>query len=196
MDFRPSWQACLGTSMFLLFVAVPSAVQASNHEDIANPGAKSSTVPISPLYPPNVPDLPPIQPVLPEALSTRLVLKLSERRVYVYQGNSLQATYPVAVGGVGWETPIGSFQVAAMLENPGWTNPFTGEVTPAGSASPLGDRWIEFWTDGTNAIGFHGTPDRDSVGEAVSHGCVRMLNEDIRQMYAIVQLGTPVNVEP
>ncbi|ASC74032.1 Putative L,D-transpeptidase YkuD [Halomicronema hongdechloris C2206] len=111
-------------------------------------------------------------------------------------GETLEASYPVAVGRPGWETPTGQFRVFAMLENPGWTNPFTGDVTPPGNANPLGQRWIAFWTDGSNDIGFHGTPNRDSVGRAASHGCVRMYNEDIRELYAQVRLGTVVKVEP
>ena len=75
------------------------------------------------------------------------------------------------------------------------TNPFTDEVMPPGPENPLGDRWIGFWSDGNNVIGFHGTPNRESVGRAASHGCVRMYNEDIRQLFDMVDLGTPVIVE-
>ncbi|GAB4233595.1 MAG: hypothetical protein Kow00121_61580 [Elainellaceae cyanobacterium] len=143
-----------------------------------------------------LPDLPPIQPILPEIeLERRLVLRLGERRVYVYEGDEVAASYPVAIGRAGWETPTGSFEVTSMLQNPGWTNPFTGEVLPPGPENPLGERWIAFWTDGNNFIGFHGTPNRESVGRAASHGCVRMYNEHIREMYELVKVGTSVIVE-
>ncbi len=142
------------------------------------------------------PDLPPIRPSLPEGAEIRLLLKLKQRRVYVYDGDRLTKSYPVAVGKAGWETPIGQFRVTSMLRNPGWTNPFTGEVLPPGGENPLGDRWIAFWTDGQNDIGFHGTPNRESVGQPASHGCVRMLNEDIRELFEWVQPGTIVTVEP
>lgn len=137
-----------------------------------------------------------IELFLPEVQeSVRLVLRLSQRRVYVYQGETLKASYPVAVGRPGWETPTGSYEVIGMLQDPGWTNPFTGEVLPPGPDNPLGDRWIAFWTDGRNYIGFHGTPNPESVGRAASHGCVRMFNEDIRELYEIVGMGTRVVVE-
>jgi L,D-transpeptidase ErfK/SrfK len=139
----------------------------------------------------------------PEGLSTqsreeqiRLVLKINERRVYVYRGEVSEASYPVAVGRAGWETPIGEFEVFSTIEEPGWTNPFTNEMMPPGEDNPLGDRWIAFWTDGDNLIGFHGTPNRESVGQAVSHGCVRMYNEHIRELFEKVQLGTIVIVLP
>lgn len=130
------------------------------------------------------------------AQETRLIVKRGERRVYVYQGNSLKASYPIAVGQPGWETPIGKFHVSQMLRDPAWTHPITREVFPSGQNNPLGDRWIAFWTDGSISVGFHGTPDRASVGQAASHGCLRMLNEDVRALYELVQLGTVVTVEP
>lgn len=140
-------------------------------------------------------ELPPIRPVWPEVSETRLVLKLGERRVYVYQGSQVETSFPVAVGKPGWETPVGTYEVIAMLQDPGWISPFTGEEIPPGPDNPLGERWIGFWTDGQNFIGFHGTPTRNSVGQAASHGCVRMFNEDILQLYELVEMGTTVVVE-
>jgi lipoprotein-anchoring transpeptidase ErfK/SrfK len=144
-----------------------------------------------------MPTLPPIQPTFPEAApETRLVVSLRERRVYVYQDDILRASYPVAIGRTGWETPTGSFEVLGMVENPGWTHPLTGQVVPPGPRNPLGERWIAFWTDGENLVGFHGTPERNSVGRAASHGCIRMLNEDVRTLYSMVEVGTTVIVQP
>ncbi len=140
-------------------------------------------------------DWPAADPVLPET-SARLVIRLSERRVYVYRGDTVETSFPVAIGREGWNTPTGEFRVFSMLENPGWTNPFTNEVLPPGPENPLGERWIAFWTDGTNQIGFHGTPNRDSVGQAASHGCIRLYNEDVRVLYELVSIGTLVTVEP
>ncbi len=125
----------------------------------------------------------------------RLILKLKQRKLYVYQGESLLNTYRVAVGKTKWETPTGNFKVMDMIKNPGWTNFKTGKRIPPGPNNPLGERWIAFWTDGNDYIGFHGTPNRDSVGQAVSHGCVRMYNEDVRELYDLVTLGTEVIVE-
>lgn len=138
-----------------------------------------------------------VEPTLTDdAQTVRLRLSLSDKRVYVYRGDSLETSYPVAIGRPGWETPTGEFSVFSQIVDPGWTNPLTGEVMAPGPDNPLGERWIAFWTDGTNAIGFHGTPNRDSVGQEASHGCVRMYNEDVRQLYEMVAIGTPVTVEP
>ncbi len=127
-----------------------------------------------------------------------LLLVLKQRRLYIYQGNVLLASYPVAIGKPKWETPTGKFKVLNMVENPVWENPFVSytQVVPAGFQNPLGERWIGFWTDGKDEIGFHGTYQRNSVGKAISHGCVRMYNEDVRKLFKIVTIGTPVTVVP
>lgn len=125
---------------------------------------------------------------------TQVVVDLSDRRTYVYAGDEVIASYPIAVGKKGWETPTGSFQVIHMRHYPIWRHPITGKVFQAGTDSPLGDRWIGFWSDGRNEIGFHGTPDIDLVGTAVSHGCLRMRNSDVRLLYEQVTIGTTVVV--
>ena len=83
-----------------------------------------------------------------------------------------------------------------MLRNPAWQHPFTGEVMPPGADNPLGSRWIGFWTDGTNFIGFHGTPNVESVGTPASHGCIRMYDQDVVKLFERVKIGTPVQVVP
>jgi lipoprotein-anchoring transpeptidase ErfK/SrfK len=124
----------------------------------------------------------------------KLVLKLTEKQVYVYQGEQVLNKYPVAIGKAGWETPIGEWKVLEMIKNPGWTNFKNGKVIKPGPQNPLGERWIGFWTDGKDTIGFHGTPDVKSVGTAASHGCVRMFNQDVRVLFDLVKVGTPVQV--
>lgn len=188
---RSLW-VCVGSAILALSVQPYSAAQTVPRES-----ARQIATPFAMLEPQIVvPELSPPEPLFPEAEEVRLVLKLGERRVYVYQNDELKTTYPVAIGRAGWETPTGSFEVMHMLQNPGWTNPLTGEVVPPGPNNPLGERWIAFWTDGNNYIGFHGTPNRESVGRAASHGCIRMYNEDVRELYEIVTPGTPVIVEP
>lgn len=131
-----------------------------------------------------------------QTFALNLVLGLSARRVSVYRGEMLVASYEVAVGREGWQTPTGDFSVFQKLTDPTWEHPMTGERVPPGPGNPLGTRWIGFWSDGTNVIGFHGTPDESVMGSAVSHGCVRMRNVDILALYEQVGLETPVSVLP
>ncbi|TRU27868.1 MAG: L,D-transpeptidase [Microcystis aeruginosa Ma_SC_T_19800800_S464] len=125
---------------------------------------------------------------------TRLLLNLKKRRVFVYQGQKIIASYPVAIGRRGWETPTGQFRVIQMVREPVWEHPFTGQLVPSGKNNPLGARWIGFWTDGANFIGFHGTPQENLIGQAVSHGCVRMRDQDIKALFEKVKIGTSVIV--
>lgn len=142
----------------------------------------------------NIPVIEPYPEVAPH--NTNLVIKLSDRRVYLYRDNILLTSYPVAIGKAGWETPVGSYKVIEMQRDPSWQHPWTGKIIPPGAENPLGARWIGFWTDGKNFIGFHGTPQEKLIGQAVSHGCVRMRNKDILSLYAQVDVGTPVTVTP
>jgi L,D-transpeptidase ErfK/SrfK len=127
---------------------------------------------------------------------SRLVVDLSDRKVYLYNKGQLQAGYNIAVGKAGWETPAGRFSVLNMQPNPVWQHPFTGDMVAPGIGNPLGSRWIGFWTDGPHQIGFHGTNQTDLLGQAVSHGCIRMRDADIQLMYEQVAIGTPVVVQP
>ena len=130
----------------------------------------------------------------PIANVVNLVLKLKEKRVYVYQGEKLIKKYPVAIGKKGWETPVGEWQVMEKIKNPAWTSFKTGEVFAPGTENPLGARWIGFWTDGQDTIGFHGTANLKSIGTAASHGCVRMRNRDVKALFPLVKVGTTVKV--
>jgi len=182
--------------------AVAEPIANFNHSAIASQSVKSE--PKLPNL--GAPELPPLgeplqfipqeqqAPVNPIE-EVRLVLKLGERRVYVYRQNKVQASFPVAVGKGGWETPTGNFKITHMIKDPVWEQPWTGELVPAGPDNPLGTRWIGFWTDGKNVIGFHGTPNPESIGRAASHGCVRMFDKDAQALFEKVEVGTPVIVE-
>ena len=144
-------------------------------------------------------DLPPLEEAsiyLPSQPNLRLVIRLGDRRVYLYRDEQLHVSYPIAVGREGWETPTGNFMVTQKIKDPSWEHPWTGEVVPPGPDNPLGMGWLGFWSDGVNSVGFHGTTDESKIGQAVSHGCVRMRNQDILALLTQVEVGTPVIVEP
>jgi lipoprotein-anchoring transpeptidase ErfK/SrfK len=128
--------------------------------------------------------------------STELVVDLSDRQVYLYKQGKMQAMYAIGVGQPGWETPVGRFQVTHMEVNPTWQHPITRQAIPPGPDNPLGSRWIGFWNTGEYEIGFHGTNQPETVGGAVSHGCLRMYDADIKKLYPEIKLGTVVVVRP
>lgn len=124
-----------------------------------------------------------------------LILDLSDRLLELRVPNEDPIVYEVAVGQDNWQTPTGKFKVMSKRENPAWQHPITKEAIAPGPDNPLGSRWIAFWSDGQAQIGFHGTNQEDLIGEAVSHGCVRMRNEDIEALYEKVEVGVVVTVK-
>lgn len=176
---------CFGVAILLLDVEQQAVAEGASVQNVAN------TQKASPL------NLPVEEQAATSSIQdTHLVIRLRDRRVYVYHKDQLKVSYPIAVGKAGWETPKGIFKVIEMQRNPAWQHPWNGKIIPPGPENPLGARWIGFWTDGKNFIGFHGTPQEHLVGQAVSHGCIRMLNKDVLALYAQVGVGTPVKVEP
>ncbi|PSN10853.1 L,D-transpeptidase [filamentous cyanobacterium CCP5] len=134
----------------------------------------------------------------PDSLANRgslIVIQLSQRRVQLYRQDRVVESYPVGIGQNDWQTPVGEFVVQNMRRDPVWQHPITKEAIGPGPDNPLGSRWIGFWQDGRHYIGLHGTNQEDSIGRAVSHGCVRMREEDIQALFEQVSIGTPVVVE-
>ncbi len=137
-----------------------------------------------------------IAPVIAAHLPTRVIVDLSDRQVWIQTGDDIVATYPVAIGKENWETPTGEFYVTQMTVNPDWRHPVTKEVIPSGPNSPVGTRWIEFLRQDNSAFGFHGTNQDDLIGQAVSHGCLRMHNADVEALFDALYIGMPVTVQP
>jgi lipoprotein-anchoring transpeptidase ErfK/SrfK len=126
----------------------------------------------------------------------RVVVRLGKRQVSVYKGEQLVKSYPIAIGKTGWETPTGEFQIVLLEEHPTFKSFKSGRIIPPGPDNPLGARWVGFWSDGKTQLGFHGTNEPELIGQAVSHGCIRMHNKDVTALYNQVQIGTPVKIEP
>jgi lipoprotein-anchoring transpeptidase ErfK/SrfK len=151
-------------------------------------------------------------PTPAEAPLLQLVLDRRRRLLRVVVDGRTLRRYPVAVGRPGWETPVGQFSVLEKQVQPVWEHPVSGLRIGPGPANPLGSRWIGFQRDcrgrrgfqgarpvvlrGCIVAGFHGTPNRGSIGRASSHGCVRLYEEDVRELFELVHIGTPVMVLP
>ena len=129
-----------------------------------------------------------------------IVVKTGERRLYFVIDSSRALRFPVGVGRAGM-TWTGSARVEGKFMRPAWSppdmirreNPRLPEVIPGGAANnPMGDAALTL-RGGEYAI--HGTNRPSSVGGFVSHGCIRMYNSDIRELYRLVSIGTPVVVE-
>ena len=104
--------------------------------------------------------------------------------------------YPIAVGQAGLETPAGLYKIQNKAVNPAWHVPnspwagsLAGTVIPGGAPNnPIKSRWLGVY----DGVGVHGTDARGSIGSNASHGCIRMLIEDVEKLYDEVPVGTPI----
>jgi len=95
--------------------------------------------------------------------------------------------YPIGTGADNG-TPTGEFKVEEKLENPTWYNPDGGLMDADDPENPLG----EFWLGLGNHIGIHGTIDPDSIGHAISRGCIHLDDQNIAEVFALLTAGSKV----
>ena len=98
-------------------------------------------------------------------------------------------------GRPGEETPPGEYTVGDKSENPAWSR-IGKPIIPFGDPrNPLGTRWMGWFRDGfKTSYGFHGTSEPESVGQASSDGCIRLLRDDVERMFDILPIGARVIV--
>ena len=152
----------------------------------------------------------PSQFILPAAPRNGLVLNVSEMRLYYYPPRSQDSpgevlTYPVSIGRMDWKTPLGTTRVARKVKDPVWIPPpsirkehaaegdILPAVVPAGPDNPLGQFALKL---AIPRYLIHGTERAKSfgIGMRVTHGCVRMYNEDVERLFPMVRVGTPVHI--
>ena len=115
----------------------------------------------------------------------------------------LRRTYPIGIGRVGWETPLGSTTLVAKARDPSWYVPASvrqehaamgdplPSVVPPGPDNPLGRFVLKLDMPGYL---IHGTNQPYGVGMRVSHGCVRLYPENIERLYSMVSVGASVTI--
>lgn len=109
-------------------------------------------------------------------------------------GSTRLKRYVVGLGRFG-KTPTGTFRTVVHQTNPDWTPPGGGIIPFGDPENVLGTRWISIQDDDRPSIkgfGIHGTSERDSIGAETSNGCVRMLNEDVEELFMLIPRGTEV----
>lgn len=120
-----------------------------------------------------------------------MVVDLSERTLAYYENGEMIVETSVAVGGDSARTPIGEFFIT---DNVTLADPNSPWGPHAFGLSARSDTITEF-NGGDGIIGIHGTNRPDSIGNAVSLGCIRVPNDVITQLHEIVPIGTPVQVK-
>jgi lipoprotein-anchoring transpeptidase ErfK/SrfK len=137
------------------------------------------------------------EPEVTEAAFEKVILvRIGENKAYLYEDGKITHEYLVATGQPAYPTPTGVFEITEKRYMPTWINPAPdgwGSSMPAsippGIDNPLGLRALNWSASG---IRFHGTTAIYSLGFNASHGCVRMSNDDVIELYDIVDVGTPI----
>ena len=148
--------------------------------------------------------------ILPQKNYNGIILNLAELRLYYYMKssdlyeNTKVLTFPVGIGRLDWKTPLGETFIKSKVESPSWYPPKSiileheerGEVLPrevkAGPDNPLGNFALKLDVDGGYL--FHGTNKKYGIGMMVSHGCIRLRNEDIETIFYNTPLKTKVKI--
>ena len=131
--------------------------------------------------------------------ATVLTVDRPNFRLRLFKDQEVVATYPIALGEAGQDTPTGTYAIQNKAVDPAWNVPnsdwagsLAGQVIPGGRAdNPLKARWMGIY----NGVGIHGTDARGSIGTNASKGCIRMLVEDVKALYERVPVGTPVYID-
>ena len=113
----------------------------------------------------------------PETIPYQIIISKNNRTLKLFRNQTLIKTYPIAVGKMLTQTPIGTFVVVNRQPNPG---------------GPFGAMWLSLSKAG---YGIHGTNNPVSIGKSVSHGCVRMYNQDVLELAKQIPNGTRVIIE-
>ena len=119
-----------------------------------------------------------------------IVIVNNERKLYLVTGKGKALMYPIAIGKKS-QVWTGTTRISKKVVNPQWLNPDDplAEIVPGGPGNPLGERALYL---GSTLYRIHGTPAAWSIGAAVSNGCIRMHNRDVKDLYKRVGVGTRV----
>lgn len=106
----------------------------------------------------------------------RIIVDLSQRMLYLLDNNIVTRGFPVGIGRMLTLSPVGEYTIINKQPHPG---------------GPFGAFWMGL---SKPHYGIHGTNDPSSIGHMVSHGCIRMYNEDVVALAAILPIGTRVTI--
>ncbi len=121
--------------------------------------------------------------------SRRIVISIADRKLAWIQDGRVLKTYAVAVGAEDSPSPVGEFKIAQRIRQPAYYSP--GVVIPPGKNNPLGPGWLGLTRKG---FGIHGTNEPRSIGRNTSHGCIRLRNQDIEELFELVRVGDVVEL--
>ncbi|WP_462383294.1 L,D-transpeptidase family protein [Pseudomonas sp. Marseille-QA0892] len=146
----------------------------------------------------------PTRYILPPGPREGIVINIAEYRLYYFpKGKNVVYTYPLGIGREGWGSPIGTTTVTAKTANPAWYPPESiraehaadgdplPKVVPPGPDNPLGPFKFSL---GMPGYLIHGSNKKFGIGMQVSHGCFRMLNNNLLELADLAPVGTKVRI--
>ncbi|MBM7649122.1 lipoprotein-anchoring transpeptidase ErfK/SrfK [Bacillus ectoiniformans] len=113
-----------------------------------------------------------------ETIPYSIIISLSKRTLTLLYNGQVRKVYPIAVGKMLTQTPLGEYVIINKAPNPG---------------GPFGTMWMSL---SKKSYGIHGTDNPSSIGQSVSKGCVRMFNKDVEELARTIPIGTPVSIRP
>lgn len=119
----------------------------------------------------------------------RIVVSIPDRKLAVIEQQRVVRIFRVAVGAPVSPTPTGTFEIVNLVSEPTYFH--SGAVIPPSPDSPVGSRWIGLSQKG---YGIHGTNEPNSIGNAASHGCIRLRNRDVEELFEMVRVQDLVEI--
>ncbi len=153
----------------------------------------------------------PSRHIFPQVARKGLIINLPEMRLYYFpkskkNGTPTVMTFPIGIGRMDWETPLGLSKITEKRKDPTWIPPESikknriangdpplPDIVPPGPDNPLG-RYAMRLSIGSGSYLIHGTIKPYGVGMRVSSGCIRLYPEDIENLFDKVPIGTQVNI--
>jgi len=144
----------------------------------------------------------PTEWILPDTpIRTGIVVNIAEMRLFVFSHDRPQTvtTFPIGIGDEGKETPVGTFTVIEKIRDPAWyvpesirkERPDLPAVVPPGPDNPMGSHALRL---SKRTVLIHGTNRPWGIGARVSHGCIRLYQEDIALLFGMIRRGTRVSI--
>jgi lipoprotein-anchoring transpeptidase ErfK/SrfK len=118
-----------------------------------------------------------------------VLVSIPDRKLVVLVNGIVVAGFPISVGADRSPSPIGEFTIMNRVSNPIYYH--EGVMIPAGRGNPVGTRWVGLSRKG---YGIHGTNAPKSIGRAASHGCIRLRNRDMEQLFGMLHVGDVVKI--
>lgn len=125
----------------------------------------------------------------PHSSPRRIVVSIPDRKLALIESGRVVKIYRTAVGAPRTPSPTGEFTILQRIPDPTWYT--RGRVVPPSRTNPLGTRWMGLSRKG---YGIHGTSNPASIGRNASHGCIRMRNRDVEELFEMVAVGDTVEL--